>query len=68
MALCAVAVFSFTAAREAQARRILPVGDPGPTILPGEETDKLPPKVWILPPPPIDPIPIGDIRGTLIVD
>lgn len=71
MALCAVAVFSFTAARDAQAGRILPGGDPGPTIMPAPTEIKQPPKFQIEPLPPI-PAPvdtrIGTFNGTVLAD
>lgn len=70
MALCAVAVFSFTAARDAQAH-ILPSGDPGPTISPVPTEVKRPPKFQIETLPPI-PAPvdtrIGTFNGTVIAD
>jgi hypothetical protein len=71
VALCAVAVFSFTAAVDAQAR-ILPGSDPGPvtapppapsyetdvtptTSLDGKPTEPLPPAV----------LPVGTYNGTV---
>ena len=69
MALCAVAVFSFTVVREAQAIRSMP--DPSPaTIMPAPE------KPYFEPLPPISPsdetntttVSSGTFTGTVIAD
>jgi hypothetical protein len=71
MALCAVAVFSFAAARNAQAGRISPGGNPGPTIMPAPTEIKQPPKFQIEPLPPIPApvettLPVGTFTGTVV--
>ena len=63
MALCAVAVFSFTVVREAQAIRSMPDPTPAVTMPPATEQPTQP---RIEPLPPI--YPSGTFTGTVIVD